>query len=533
MAAPQSRLTSQSSLRPSRGLRPALAASVALACFAAHSAAAAPVIKSVHEFTANAMGIYAGGAVPLGEVIEAPDGSFFTTAEQGGTTPSCIQPFYVIGCGTVVHLTGATVSVIFGFTPPANGQANGALPEAGLVQGPDGALYGTTIAGPLPNSGLGTIFKLTPQAGGAWSIQTLHSFTGGGNDCVNDVDGAMPVGRLVFAPDGFLYGVTESGGCVFQNNMADFNQGTLFRIAMDGSGYANLHNFNGGLDPADGGMPLAGLTAGPGGLLYGTSVGGGAADDGTVFSFDPASATVTVLHSFTGASPDGGSPMGALTVGSDGLLWGTTFSATNGDDPTVDGTVFKINPAAPYAITSFALPPGGPYLHPQAGVTEASDGNFYGTTSNNILFSISEAGALSELGNLGTATGGAGMPLAARLQAANGRIYGTLSQSGPDKHGLHGNGDIWDYSNGLHRPQAVVSWFVPSHGAAGSSVVLAGSNFIGATKILFAGTSTPASFAVNASGFITATVPAGAVTGDVKVTTPAGTTTSTVAFVVP
>jgi uncharacterized repeat protein (TIGR03803 family) len=519
---------------PLRGWPPSLAAAASLASFVAPAATAAPVIKSVHEFTANAMGHYVGGATPLGEVIEAPDGSFFTTAEQGGTTPSCIQPEYVIGCGTVVQLTGTVASVIFAFTPPATGQTNGALPAAGLVQGPDGALYGTTIAGPLPYSGLGTIFKLIPQAGGGWSIQTLHSFTGGGNDCIHDVDGATPAGRLVFAPDGFLYGVTSSGGCVIEpNSSVYFNQGTLFRIATDGSGYANLHDFNGYANPGDAAIPLVGLTAGPGGLLYGTSVNGGAADDGTVFAFNPASGTVTELHSFSGASPDGGAPMAALTVGSDGLLWGTTFTSINGADPTANGTVFNISPAAPYAITSYALPLAGPYMHPQAGLTEGSDGNYYGTASNNILFSISETGTLTNLGNLGTATGGAGMPLAAPLQAANGRIYGTLSQNGPDKHGLHGNGDIWDYSNGLHRPKAAVNWFMPSHGAAGSSVVLAGSNFVGTTKVLFAGTSATATFTVNASGFITATVPAGAVTGDVKVTTPAGTTASTVSFSVP
>jgi len=119
------------------------------------------------------------------------------------------------------------------------------------------------------------------------------------------------------------------------------------------------------------------------------------------------------------------------------------------------------------------------------------------------------------------------------MQAANGGIYGTFPYSGPDKNGYPDRGGIWDYKAGLKKPKAQVNWFLPADGAVGSSVVIAGANFVGTSAVVFHGTTTTSSFSVGASGFITATVPSGAITGPVKITTPAGTVTSTVAFAVP
>jgi hypothetical protein len=67
----------------------------------------------------------------------------------------------------------------------------------------------------------------------------------------------------------------------------------------------------------------------------------------------------------------------------------------------------------------------------------------------------------------------------------------------------------------------------------GASVIIAGGNFVRTSKVMFKGTASTAAFTVNASGFITAVVPAGAVTGPVKITTPAGRVTSSIIFTVP
>jgi uncharacterized repeat protein (TIGR03803 family) len=515
-----------------------LVAAPVLASALAPVSARAATPQPVHYFSATHAGLYLDGASPLDEVIEAPDGSFFTTTQDGGPVNTCIPENYLVGCGTVVRITGGTVKAIFSFPPPATGNAVGALPAGGLVQGPDGALYGTTYYGPAPHApgpfGFGTIFKLT-QSGSSWAIQTLHVFTGG-NSCVAPVDGALPNSRLVFGPDGFLYGTTSAGGC-YLNPMgfATNNGGTIFRIATDGSGYANLYNMEGSSKTTDPAAPQAGLTPGPGGLLYGTSELGGAVNDGTVFAFNPATDAVALLHSFSGLTPDGGEPFGALTLGSDGLLWGTTYTSTSGADPTYYGTVFNISPTAPFTLTSFpftAAEGALGYERPLSGVIEGSDGNYYGATPGAVLYSISETGVLSELGTF-SINGGESNVSAVPLQAANGKMYGTLESLGPTKNGFPDRGNVWDYSGGLKKPKPLVNWFLPGDGAVGSSVVIAGANFVGASAVVFQGTTTSSSFSVGASGFITATVPSGAVSGPVKIMTPAGTVTSTVSFAVP
>jgi len=475
---------------------------------------------ALYNFAPNATDEYLKGAGPQDEVIEAPDGSFYTTTQQGGDSSACPISSYPHGCGTVVRLKGTILKVIASFPAPVTGGVDGYSPVGGLVQGPDGALYGTTSGGPAPNN-FGTVFKLVEQPNGSWNQTTLHVFTGG-NECVAPIDGAIPVGRLTFGPDGLLYGTTETGGCVVESGDNPYNnQGTIFRLAMDGTAYQVLWLFNGYYDTADGAVPQAGLTLGPGGLFFGTTHYGGLADTGTVFKFDPVGLGLTVIHSFSGLSPDGGVPLGALTVGSDGLLWSTTFAGTNGGDPTYYGTVFKISPTSPYAMTSygFAGLDNEEYSMPKAGVIQASDGNYYGTTG-------------SELGAYPT-TLATTSPIAIPLQGSSGDIYTTTSDGGPTSFGNSDIGGIYAYSASLAKPKPVVSWFLPTNAPVGASVVIAGANFVKTSKVIFKGTTSSAAFTVNASGFITAVVPAGAVTGPVKITTPAGRVTSRVILTVP
>jgi uncharacterized repeat protein (TIGR03803 family) len=513
----------------------------ALASLLAPSLAGAASLKPVYQFAANAAGAYPSGAGPSAEVIEAPDGSYFTTTQYGGST-ACFSGYN--GCGTVVHLVGNHASVIFTF--PYNSGSNpaapdGALPVAGLVQGPDGALYGATATG---GSGeYGTLFKLIPGAGSSWTIQVLHAFTAG-NECNAPIDGADPEGRLAFGPDGMLYGTTAEGGCVIDGTGGDRgpynNQGTLFRVATDGTGYANLYNFNGSWDytqgiTPDAANPAAGLTLAPNGLFYGTSQYGGTADWGTVFQYDPVANVVTVLHSFSGASPDGGFPFGSLTLDTLGNFWSTTYAADNGDDPTAGGTVFRMAPSSPNTVTSypFSSLASQPYTLPKAGVIEAANGKFYGTAGSGSFYEITKAGTFTELG-IFPSTLTTTAPIASPLQSSNGSIYVTASDGGPvNAEDYTDRGGVFRYSVGHTGPKPLLTWFLPTNAAVGASVVLGGANFVGASRVVFHGTSASSAFAVNASGFITATVPAGATTGPVAVTTPAGTVTSAVSFVVP
>ncbi len=154
--------------------------------------------------------------------------------------------------------------------------------------------------------------------GSGYSI--LRSFTGGGSD------GSDPQADLTYVGS-ILYGTTGGGGS------ADY--GTVFSINTDGSGFMVLHSFPS--ESGDGREPNADLTL-VGSALYGTTSIGGAADDGTVFSLNTDGSGYTVQHSFASEPGDGDQPLAGLAqVGS--ILYGTTKFGGSVDG----GTVFSIN----------------------------------------------------------------------------------------------------------------------------------------------------------------------------------------------
>ena len=131
------------------------------------------------------------GSQPQG-LLQAADGWLYGTCKSGGSTWN--------GKGTVFKLaaTGAGFSIIWEFVNPA---VEGANPEGALVQGRDGALYGTTCYGGA--NSVGTVFKLSTN-GATQSV--LHSFSSAG------ADGCYPVAGLVQGQDGALYGTASQGG---------------------------------------------------------------------------------------------------------------------------------------------------------------------------------------------------------------------------------------------------------------------------------------------------------------------------------
>jgi uncharacterized repeat protein (TIGR03803 family) len=149
------------------------------------------------------------------------------------------------------------------------------------VQGPDGALYGTTqqggsLANDSAGGGFGTIFRLNADGSG---YTVLHSFDPGSGD------GKYPNSGLIPGADGALYGTTEFGG----NN----NLGTVFRLNADGTGYSLLYSF--GSSPGDGQYPKAPLVLATDGGLFGTAQFGGEQNLGTVFRLGPSRSTIASL----------------------------------------------------------------------------------------------------------------------------------------------------------------------------------------------------------------------------------------------
>ncbi len=251
-------------------------------------------------------------------LVQASDGYFYGTTSGGGKFA-----FLPGGDGTVFQISpGGALTTLHVFT----GGTDGAFPRAGLVQGSDGNLYGTTSGFDLflPSFTNDTVFKISTHG----ALTTLYSFAGG-------KDGGSPVAGLVQGSDGNFYGTTEWGG-TYGSGFQGY--GTVFKISPNGT-LASLHSFAGN----DGANPFAALLQGSDGDFYGTTSAGGANNSGTVFKISPNGALAS-LYSFTGGS-DGSKPLAGLVQGSDGGFYGTTYGGGAGGF----GTVFRLTvvPAAP------------------------------------------------------------------------------------------------------------------------------------------------------------------------------------------
>ena len=353
-----------------RGKRLSIRLSAALAILAAAlfvtSTSAAAQEKVLYNFRNGT-----DGAIPIfaGVIFDAA-GNLYGTTSTGGA----------YGSGTVFELTptaGGTWSekVLYSFK---NDGTDGINPKAGLIFDAAGNLYGTTSHGSPSHQG--TVFELTPAAGGTWTEKVLHSF-------INDgMDGGIPeAGPLIFDAAGNLYGTTFTGGA--------YGSGTVFELTPAAGGTWTekvLYSFN-PFNGADGAAPYDGLIFDAAGNLYGTTeVGGtggcGGYSCGTVSELTPAAGgtwTEKVLYRFQGGA-DGAVPVGGLIFDATGNLYGTACQGGAGGCGGYGcGSVFELTPAAGGTWTenvlhSFSDTPDG--AGPEGGLVLDSAGNLYGTT---------------------------------------------------------------------------------------------------------------------------------------------------------
>ena len=450
------------------------------------------------------------GANPSAGLVQGFDGNLYGTTESGGANNS----------GTVFKMTPAgTLTTLYSFCAQS-GCADGDGPRAGLVQAANGNLYGTTYDGGLKNSG--TVFELTLTG----TFTTLYSFCSEGS--YRCTDGANPSGTLIQAADGNFYGTTYDGG-------AD-GGGTVFEITPSGT-LTSLHSFCLQYLCTDGLWPYAGLVQGPDGNFYGTTQYGGGYDGngtcfdygcGTVFKITP-TGTLTTLYSFCSQTncSDGALPRGGLLLATDGKFYGTTgiggSSAWCGSDC---GTVFKITPTGTLTtLYNFCAQSGCPDGDgPVGGLVRATDGNFYGTTAggglgpDGTLFEITPQGSLTTLHSFDISDGSG--PTGTLIQDTGGALYGTTTYGGTQGD----DGTVFSLNMGL-RPFVETQ---PASGKVGAAVKILGSKLEGATAVTFNGTAS--SFKVTSNSLILAIVPAGATTGPVQVVKPGGTVNSNVNF---
>jgi uncharacterized repeat protein (TIGR03803 family) len=334
------------------------------------------------------------------------------------------------GVGTVFQLTPAgTLTTLYSFCAEA-GCADGQNPDAGLLLAPNGDFYGTTAGG--GNNGAGTIFKIT--SGG--TLATLHSFCGQ----VGCPDGKNPYGGLILGPDRSLYGTTSIGG---NNSCGEgFGCGTVFKISGDGT-FTTLHTFAG--SPSDGASPFDGLTLATDGNFYLTTSNGGkysydqcSNGCGAVLRMTPAG-LVTVLYSFCSTQDcfTGELPSAGLIQATDGNFYGTTPAF--GANADKGGTVFTIGQQA--GLTTLYRFCSQPHCFDGSGpgaLMQASDGNFYGVTAQGgnhqrgTAFEITSEGALTTLHSFCAQTGCADgeYPYAALVEGSDRVLYGTTFSGG-------------------------------------------------------------------------------------------------------
>jgi uncharacterized repeat protein (TIGR03803 family) len=278
-----------------------------------------------------------------GELVQAPDGTFYGASSYGGTGPN-------YGEGTLFRMTpGGEVALLHDFSGP-----DGSLPSGGLTLGPAGLLYGITSSGGA--QGGGTVFEATSTG----MVTTLHAFA-------SSQGGLFAWGDLLRADDGNFYGTTYGSPGPFA---APSN---AYRMTPEGE-VTTLHAFTGA--QGAGTNPRAGLAQGTDGDFYGTTVwGGSATNSGTVFKVSP-SGEFTTLHVFNG----GGLPTAPLVQASDGSFYGTTLWGGRVNC----GTVFKITAAGElttlHEFTVYSPEFGLDGCLPYSGLVEATDGNLYGTT---------------------------------------------------------------------------------------------------------------------------------------------------------
>jgi uncharacterized repeat protein (TIGR03803 family) len=254
---------------------------------------AAGIETVLHAFTGGPDGVY-----PYAGVIRDSEGNLYGTTSAGGPA----------NAGVVYKVDAAgNETVLYFFL----GGPDGWGPQAGVVRDMAGNLYGTTVNGGASSAGV--VYEL--HANGLETV--LHSFTAGS-------DGANPYSGLIGDASGNLYGTTYAGGAS--------NAGVVYKVDVANKRETILYSFGG----ANGAKPMSGVTGDSAGNLYGTTVNGGAANQGVVYKLDT-TGQETLLYSFKGGT-DGANPLAGLILDSAGNLYGTTFNGGNGQV----GLVFAI-----------------------------------------------------------------------------------------------------------------------------------------------------------------------------------------------
>jgi hypothetical protein len=327
----------------------------------------------------------------------------------------------------------STVSASVGAPPPSyqvlhvfNQKGDGVKPIAGVTGTSDTELFGTTTAGGANN--LGSIFLLKPSDHDkTWTEQIIFSFTGAASgslpgsalfinhkgdlltstvtggatdlgtlfrldrptnessiwtedvlaDFTDLATGENPLGDLLVRPDGTILGTTVGGGA--------FNQGAIFQAVLSDGGRTATETVLLSFNTLDGVAPHDGIIEDQAGHFFGTATGGGKAADGLVFQFTPPVGSArqwTAIPIFMFHRDNGSLPFGGL-LAFKGSLFGVTFQG----GPYDQGVVYQLIPPTqkgePWSETILHVFTGGTDGgSPESRLSPDGDGGFYGTTAS-------------------------------------------------------------------------------------------------------------------------------------------------------
>jgi uncharacterized repeat protein (TIGR03803 family) len=355
----------------------------------------------LYTFTGGADGAYPNPYVALDSL-----GNLYGAANNGGNKAGGAGAGVLFKVDTSGHET-----VLYTFT----GGNDGAEPN-GVFRDGKGDLYGTTSDGGA--SGAGVVFEVDTLG----HETVLYTFTGGN-------DGGSSDAGVILGQDGNLYGTTNGGG--------SSNLGVVFKV--DTSGHETvLHTFQRG---PEGNQPyLAGVILDPDYNLYGTTSFSAAGGVGAVYKVDR-SGNASVVYAFPGIA-DGQYPYNAgVTLGSNGLLYGTTsYGGSHGA-----GVLYQLNGnGCETVLYTFNFFTANGYGQPTGNVIRDSAGNFYGTTfigqadvgyGYGVVYKVNTSGNATVLHNF---TGGAdgGNPYGGVILDSKGNLYGTASGGGAAGDGV-------------------------------------------------------------------------------------------------
>jgi uncharacterized repeat protein (TIGR03803 family) len=290
---------------------------------------------TLHSFSALFSNTNYDGTHPITELVES-DGTLYGTALSGGN----------FNHGTVFALnldgTGFTTLHQFSAFSPGVTNIDGASPHLGLVLSGN-TLYGTAQTG--GNFDYGTVYAMNTDGA---DFNTLYNFSALSTIFYGtNTDGAQPDAGLILAGN-TLYGTTFIGGTA--------NQGTVFAVNTDGTGFTNLHNFSAVpySTNSDGARPATGLVLSSS-ILYGTTTQGGASGQGTIFLVNTDGTGFTTLHNFSATSnntnSDGAQPEGGLIL-VDNLLYGVAMRGGSSGVGTLFSIALATNPRLAISMAS-------------------------------------------------------------------------------------------------------------------------------------------------------------------------------------